>query len=280
MIKCLISDVDGTLLLHDDFLISSIEKKTIEAVQSLVNQGVHFALASGRSHNNKHVFEAQLGIDLDFIGSNGSTVIIDNELKVDETLPWDFYQRLVETVSQQHVLTNIMFVDSDGHHIFDKRYGWDDLLFEKMSENKDIGHYFEGTIQEWRKETPQAKQFNKAVLTIRNVYDRDALMSFLEKFVEAENIDMFYSGDIFIEIMPKAINKASGIAHLCKHYGYSLDEVAVIGDSFNDVSMFAQHYNHSFVMKDADDRVQSFAKHVVASVDEVTHYISEYNLRK
>jgi Cof subfamily protein (haloacid dehalogenase superfamily) len=280
MIKCLISDVDGTLLLHKEEFIMNIEDKTVVAVRKLVQQGVHFVLASGRTHANKHVFEKQLGFPLDFIGSNGSSVIINEQLTVDKTMPLDFYIRLVDKVSKQNILSNIMFVDSDGHHIFDKRFGWDESLFLKMNDNKELSHYFEGTIEEWKNKSPNSKLFNKAVLTIANAIDRDELMAFLEEFVKEENIDMFYSGDIFIEIMPKAINKASGIANLCEYYGFNLDEVAVIGDSFNDVSMFTQHYQHSFVMQDADPEVKAHAKHVVASVDEAVHYIMEHNLRK
>ena len=280
MIKCLISDVDGTLLLHGDFLTSTIETKTIEAVNTIVKQGVHFALASGRTHSNKPVFERQFGFPLDFIGSNGSSVIINSQLKVDETMPWDFYERLVNKVSQVKVLSNIMFVDSDGHHVFEKRYGWDQLLFQQMFDNKEIAHYFEGSLEQWKKKFPYSKRFNKAVLNVSNVQDRDQIMSLLEDFIEEENVDMFYSGDIFIEIMPKAINKASGVASLCRYYGFRYDEVAVVGDSFNDVSMFTQHFEHSFVMKDADPQVKKFAKHEVSSVDEVANYIIEYNLRK
>lgn len=280
MIKCLISDVDGTLLLHGDDFISTIEPKTIEAVNEIVKQGVHFALASGRTHANKNMFERQLGFPLDFIGSNGASVIINDQLQVDETMPWDFYIRLEKKIAQQNVLSNLMYVDSDGHHVYDMRYGWPEPLFEKMYDSKEIEHYFVGSIQEWREQFPNSKRFNKAVVHIANAVDRDQLMAFLDEFIKEENVDMFYSDDIFIEIMPKSINKASGVASFCNYYGYSFDEVAVIGDSFNDVSMFTQHYDHSFVMKNADPEVKTFAKHVVASVDEATRYITEYNSRK
>lgn len=280
MIKCLISDVDGTLLLHGDVFTSIIEESTVEVVNTMVNQGVHFALASGRTHSNKSVFEEQLGFPLDFIGSNGSSVIIDNHLKVDETMPWDFYTRLAKTVSKQNVLANLMYVNSDGYHVYDKLHGWEDTLFLEMYHNKELAHYFEGTVQDWRKVSPHSKRFNKALITIAGVQDRNQLMKYLEEFVLLENVDMFYSGDIFIEIMPKAINKASGVASLCRHYGFRYDEVAVVGDSFNDVSMFSQHFEHSFVMADADPQVKAYAKHVVASVDEAAQYIMNYNLRK
>lgn len=280
MIKCLVSDVDGTLLLHGDFLTSTIETSTLEAVNAMVKQGVHFAIASGRTHSNKPVFERQFGFSLDFIGSNGSSVIINDHLKVDETMPWDFYIRLADTISKQDILSNILYVDSDGHHIYDRQHGWEDALFQQMYDNKEIAHYFEGSIQEWREESPHTKRFNKAVLTVSSVVDRDQLMAYLEEFIDKENVDMFYSGDIFIEIMPKAINKASGVASLCRHYGFRYDEVAVIGDSFNDVSMFTQHFEHSFVMEDADPEVKAHAKHVVASVDEAAHFIMNHNLRK
>ncbi len=280
MIKCLVSDLDGTLLLHGDFLQTRIHDKTVQNLKRLITSGVSFAIATGRTHDTRNVFEQQVGFNIDFIGSNGSSVIINNELVVDETISTEFYLKLVDTIKNQDVDANLLFVDSDGHHVVDQRFGWNDDLFLKMHYSGEINHYFVGEIPEWFNTQNDAKDFNKAVISVKSIEQRDKLMTSLQHFMEKENVDMFYSADIFIEIMPKGINKGYGIEALKKVYNLNYDEIAVVGDSFNDVSMFEQFYNHSFVMDNAQDEVKKFAKHVVSSVDEVILYIEKYNLKK
>src|SRR5690554_979406 len=277
MIKCLVSDLDGTLLLHGDFLQTKIHEKTIHGISKLRNNGVSFAIATGRTHDTRNVFEKQVGFSLDFIGSNGSSVIINNELVVDETLPTSFYTNLVNKIENQNILANLLFVDSDGHHIVDHRFGWDDDLFLKMHYSGEINHYFIGEIHEWFNTQHDAKNFNKAVITIQDRIARDKLMQYLAPFVEAENADMFYSADVFIEIMPKGINKGYGIHALKDYYNLNPEEIAVVGDSFNDVSMFEQFNTHSFAMQNSPSEVKKYAKYIVDSVDDVISYIEKFN---
>src|SRR5690554_6175104 len=101
MIKCLVSDLDGTLLLHGSFLKVEINKHTVQKIAQIRKNNVDFVIATGRTHDTKHVFEKQLGFNVDFIGNNGSCIMINDELVVDETLPVSLFKRLVEYVSKQ-----------------------------------------------------------------------------------------------------------------------------------------------------------------------------------
>ncbi len=277
MIKCIVSDVDGTLLIHGDVLNVAIKKETVRAIQKLKHHDIHFAIASGRTHVTKSVFEKQLGFNLDFIGSNGASVIVNNELIVDQTLPWDFYERLTKQIASHDLDANLLFVDSDGHHIFDQTHGWDEKVFLRMYESKEIQHYFEGDIWTWRKNNPNAKQFNKAVITIKNIEDRDRIYNLLVPFVKQENIDMFFSAAVYVEIMPKGVNKATGVQAMSNILGFAPHEIAVVGDSFNDTAMFEHYYENSFVMQAAEPAVLNKAKYVVSSVDEVIEKVIAKN---
>ena len=278
MNKCIVSDVDGTLLIHGDVLNVAIKEETIQAIQTLKEHGVHFAIASGRTHVTKSVFEKQLGFKLDFIGSNGASVIVNDELVVDQTLPWDFYERLSHQIANQHLDINLLFVDSDGHHIFDQSNGWNEKVFLKMFQSGEIQHYFEGSVWDWRKKNPLAKQFNKAVITVKNIDDRDQIFELLRPFVKEENIDMFFSAAVYVEIMPKGVNKATGVEAMSNILGFNPHEIAVVGDSFNDAAMFERFYENSFVMQSAEPDVLNKAKYVVTCVDEVVEKVIKKNL--
>ncbi len=277
MIKCLVSDLDGTLLLHGSFLKVEINKHTVQKIAQIRKNNVDFVIATGRTHDTKHVFEKQLGFSVDFIGNNGSCIMINDELVVDRTLPVSLFKRLVEYVSKQSISAAMLYVDSDGNHVFDDRFGHNNGMFKSMSKSGEISSYFEGDIDAWYKQNPTAKMFNKAVITVNNVDERNQVMDYLQPFVEVENVDMFYSADVFIEIMPKDVNKGFGIQHIKKEYGLLDHEIAVVGDSFNDVSMFQQFSTHSFAMESAPDEVKAYAKNIVHSVDDVIDYIIKFN---
>ncbi len=280
MIKCLVSDVDGTLLLHGSFLQVKINDKTIKAIKYLKESGIHFVIATGRTHATKEIFEKQFGFPLDFIGSNGASVVVNEKLIVDKTMPWDVFERLTEQVRNQHIEANILFVDSDGHHIMDKTSGWNDDTFLQMYHSKEIGHYFEGSIHDWREHYPRSKKFNKAVVAVKNLSDRDKVAESLKTFVKEENCDMYFSASVFVEIMPQNVNKASGIKAMSGMLGFQEHEIAVVGDSYNDVFMFEQYHQHSFVMKSAEEDVLKKARYVVSNVDEVIAKVFEINQRE
>ena len=54
------------------------------------------------------------------------------------------------------------------------------------------------------------------------------------------------------------------------------DEVAFIGDSYNDLSGF-EVCEYSFAMSHADDKIKSKAKYVVESVAEAVTKVVEFN---
>ena len=63
---------------------------------------------------------------------------------------------------------------------------------------------------------------------------------------------------------------------LMDHLGLRPEEVACVGDSYNDLSLF-QITKHSFAMKHGEKQVRDSANHTVESVSEVVDYILQYN---
>ena len=54
----------------------------------------------------------------------------------------------------------------------------------------------------------------------------------------SESIDCFTSSPLFLEILPKGVNKGTAIDVLCSHYGIEKSNVMSIGDYYNDIDMF------------------------------------------
>jgi hydroxymethylpyrimidine pyrophosphatase-like HAD family hydrolase len=89
-------------------------------------------------------------------------------------------------------------------------------------------------------------------------------------------LDSFLSSPYCLDIMPKGVNKGSGIQRLADNLGISLSEVACIGDSENDLSMFGDT-PHSFAMDVARQSVKQSATRVVSSVTEAVDWVLSYN---
>ena len=51
-------------------------------------------------------------------------------------------------------------------------------------------------------------------------------------------VDCFRSSPMFLEILPKGINKGSAVLSLCRYYGIKGENVMSIGDFYNDIDMF------------------------------------------
>ena len=75
------------------------------------------------------------------------------------------------------------------------------------------------------------------------------------------------SGKRYVDIMPRGVSKGSALRRLMEHLQIEANEVACIGDSFNDISMF-EVTPHSFTLHHAHPYVKEKANHIVRSVEE------------
>lgn len=75
-----------------------------------------------------------------------------------------------------------------------------------------------------------------------------------------------------IEITDGRVSKAVSLVKLIEKLGYTRDEVAVVGDSGNDVSMFKEFPN-SFCMQHAPSQVKKEARTIIKSFDDLKNYI-------
>ena len=68
MIKCIVCDLDGTLIKKDD----TIEEKTHRLLKEYIDQGVEFVIATGRDINMVIDFMDKYDLDCDLVLNNGA----------------------------------------------------------------------------------------------------------------------------------------------------------------------------------------------------------------
>ena len=77
----------------------------------------------------------------------------------------------------------------------------------------------------------------------------------------------------FIEITPTESSKAVGIERYIIEKGIDKQNVYVVGDSGNDISMFNAYYEHSFCLKHAHKKVKKYAKTIIRRFHHLERYL-------
>lgn len=83
----------------------------------------------------------------------------------------------------------------------------------------------------------------------------DNLISILQQ----RNCDILYSNDIYLDILPKNVNKGSTLRALIDHLELDHDNVMVAGDTMNDLSMFRSGYK-GVVLNNSEPLLKEAAK--------------------
>lgn len=275
MIKLFVSDMDGTLLYNpEDAHSRDISLENTEAILKLHNSGVRFMMASGRDIYYRHVLEKQFGFQVDAIGMNGCNVVIDDQLLCNHGLSRQDSIELLEAADQSHVPANFLGISSEGDYVFQyvDREPYDHF-FALQSEGifKSVSTL---TMNEWIHDSTKTP-FNKVVGLVKTKQQRDALIDVFEKRF-GDRFDVIYSGNENLEIMPKHISKGQALLELMELKGYKPTEVAVIGDSMNDITML-QAVPASFAMSHADPLIKEASHYVVHSVAEAIQMVLDWN---
>ena len=69
-----------------------------------------------------------------------------------------------------------------------------------------------------------------------------------------------------IEITPSDCEKSDSISILAKSLGIADENVIVVGDSGNDISMFKKFYDNSYCMSHSPKTIKKYAKTIIRSV--------------
>lgn len=275
MTKLIATDLDGTFF-YPKRKIGMIPRRSLKFVRQFIADGGKILLVTGRSHFFTIHVEEKVGANLDVIGMNGAYMLIDGEVYEEHFLS-SIVTSLVDDVNDKFKVKGMMLLSKryplliDGPDMtmfrkyFYRFYYWsqgvyaeDYLVSHSLFQNELRGNnvykimfYFGLT----KKGNDRASEVNKY---IRAHY--------------GDSLEASWTGG-FIEITPKGTNKANGIKKYLKLKGINEDEVVVVGDSGNDISMFNAFYERSFCMGHASKKVKKYAKHIIRRFHDLQAYL-------
>lgn len=254
MIKLFVSDLDGTMF-HNGQLF----EHDVEALKNLLDQDVILCFASGRLDYEIVEIMEKLEGDFHRISMNGTYIYSnDGEALLDATFHPTVVGKIYDMISPNKFLK---YVANNTDYFIEEKT---DLVKEieknssmKAIENKSLKEELGKSI------TP------KKYVVIGEDEDLIELQEELQKELP-EYITTFISAKNCLDIVPINVSKGSAISILIEKLGIKPNEIACVGDSYNDISMFELTPN-SFSMENADDEVKKHASYIVPSVSEAVN---------
>jgi Cof subfamily protein (haloacid dehalogenase superfamily) len=227
-IKIIVSDLDGTLL--SDSGVIGIETKQL--ISQLQDCGVIFALATGRLHSAVTGIAKELSIKSPIISLDGSMIrsIMDESRIYESFVKKKHVKRALKFAEEQ--LLNIVLCHDEAIYYTDRNSNMPMLSDKYGAKYKEVTSY-----DNYIDRTLEVVLFSDAANSMRYVRDR-----FLFPFSIGSNISFYKShrhpNISFLEIRRSGSTKGKGLERLLKYHKIKPNQAAVLGDWYNDISLF------------------------------------------
>ena len=273
MIKLFISDLDGTLI-HEPKTGIEPNQRNLDAVKKLYENNIEFAIATGRY--DYHILEIEKYVDSSNyrIGLNGGTIYDkENVLIRENAFSYDKAKELMEDIKNNYINDINYFVILSSKV---KRY----IKYKNLV--KKLKHYYR-----YQKKF-NAITYSDNLLEIFKKSDEKVMKILVnagfEKKYELQNkfrekypdLEVTISGPNSIEIGSNGNTKGNAVEIIMEKEGIKAEEVAFIGDSYNDLSGF-EVCKYSFAMSHADNYIKEKAKYIVEDVAEAIEKVISIN---
>ena len=247
-IKLVLTDVDGTLVTKEKLLTDRAK----HAVQALRENGIVFAITSGRPPRGMAMLIEPLAIDTPVAGFNGGLWTNPDFSQIEaRNLPRDVAEKTIAMIEKAGLDAWV--------------YSGDDWLIH----DKDAPH---AAREEWTVKFPPkiVSDYGSAldtVVKIVGVSDDLPRVEACEKQVQealGKTASAARSQPYYLDVTHPEANKGFAVEWLAKRLNIPLDQVATLGDQPNDVLMFKRS-GMSIAMGNASEFVRGSATHVSES---------------
>ena len=220
MVKLIATDVDGTLLDNNSNL-STINRN---AILECHKKNIGVILATGKTIDSIMHLIRSLGLKLPQITMNGA-ITFGSDLKIAESIKIspDNYFKIINVIKKRGYTP---LVALENGRIFYEEYHRDMKGLERIGEKLEKTHNIE------------TEDFTKNTVDINITFlESDPLDKYLRNRF-SDDLQFIRSGKYFFDILHLDATKGNALVKICKRLKIKKEEVAVFGDSPNDLSMF------------------------------------------
>jgi Cof subfamily protein (haloacid dehalogenase superfamily) len=283
MIKLIASDMDGTLLNNNH----DIDEETVEAIRKAEEAGIIFTISTGREYESvkdvleKHNIKAQciLSNGAEYRDENGNIIDIIN-------IEQESARKIVEILHENKLPVRI-FTNKGIFTNSTREEALQEIIFRTMS--------FDKTLTE-----SEAKKIAEKLNFFTVLKYIDDINKFFEDGIEVRKFVAFHNDIELINKTKKQISELEGLAvtssfsdnieitdinaqkgiilkKVVDKMSIKREEVMILGDSFNDYSMF-EIFEETVAMKNAIPEVKTIAKYVTDTNDNLGVAKAIYNV--
>ena len=262
MFKVIATDLDGTLL-EPKRKFSLVDRRNKECIKDFYGDTV---LVSGRSPKFCAKVCNCLKIHHNFIALNGAVIVKEGKIIYTQSMKKTGLSFLLEFLNSYYAEFELV--------IFDK---YDRILcYSPINKNKIKRKYLKHKLRyvrlhdkiivnndKFMQVLNDSTEIYKAIIYRKNCDDMYNLIS-----KEFKGHFSFFPTKNSIEISPMGVSKGSALQYLINTTKLSNDDVLVVGDGSNDISMF-ELFKNSFVMDKAENYIKVKAKIVINKFSEL-----------
>ena len=271
MIKLIASDMDGTLL-NSKHVIS---KGNVEAIKKAQELGVDFAIVTGRDYNGVKDFAKEFDLNCEFILMNGAEYR-DRQGNILEgiKLNKNTLEDIIKIMDEAGLIMEIFTGDSilvkskeEAIKLLEDRFS----VFDSDAADEEV----KAAVRKFmnRRKIESYDSLDDLMDESLNIYkiitfnkDEKLIQETKNKLRQIEGLSVVSTFSNDIEICDIQAQKGLILAKVAKKMGLEKDEVMVLGDSFNDYSMFTE-FKNSYAMKNAIPEIKEIAGFITDTND-------------
>ena len=275
MIKLIASDLDGTLLDEPN----RISKINLDAIEYAYQKGAKFCFSTGRDLQSVKDITCLLKNKPVLLLGNGSEVYDEDENLVFQNFFNNKYLEEVCEIMNKHDVPHMIFT-THGFYTTTNPVEVRRRFIERIGKikNQEMAHIFATNMDKPCNNLVQIEDIQefaktKKVLKVEGFHYNskpvEDVKKVLEKFTELSHLS---TGKNNVEVTNLTATKGLALKWYCEYANIKEDEVMVMGDSHNDLSMF-ELFKYSFAPENSIQEIKNFAYKVVKSCDE--HGVSQ-----
>lgn len=272
MIKCIASDMDGTLLNSKQ----EVSEKNREAIQKALNSGVEVVIATGRSYEEAISVLQESGLQLPIICANGAEIRTkEGEVVKAHPLDHKIAKQAADVLNQVGIYYEIY--TSEGTYTVDYDKGVDIIIDIFTTANPELSRELVEEEAQHRYEKGlihMVDSYEPILNGEKTIYkllvfhkDHSFLDEVEEKLKQIDHLEVTSSAFGNLELMNTQAQKGIALAEFVEEKGISLQDTMALGDNYNDLSMF-RVVGRSVAMGNANDDIKEQCTHVTLRNDE------------
>ncbi len=227
-LKIVVFDLDGTLL-NDD---GKIGEETIILIDQLHKYDVKFSFATGRLHSAITDYAEQLKINTPLISLDGTLIknFPDGETVFQYYIKPKYIKKALDLSEQ--LLINVALCHGDAIYYTENNDIIPQLMEKfgaKYDEVSSYDNYIDNTL-----EVVFASDNKDSLSYAKSRFEFPHSSGLNTSFFQSQR----HEGVYYLEVRKKGATKGKGLMRLLKHLNIKSSQAAVVGDWYNDVSLF------------------------------------------